>query len=297
MVRKIVIGSASFGTKYGLINDSAIDRADVAKILSHGLSEGIRTIDTASSYRGSERVIGNCKLAEWEVISKIRKKPINLRKEEITNWAINEVVSSLKRLRKKSLYGLLLHHPEDLISRDGDQYIKALCEIKKEGLVKKIGFSIYQSEQLDILTGSFWPDIVQAPINAFDKRIVDSGWIERLVKSGSEIHARSVFLQGLLLSKDLRKHEYFKKWNKQFDSWHVHLERNGILPLEGALLAVANISSVTKIVVGVNSFQQFCEIIEACKSLAKRGVAIDSSALKCTEEDLIDPRQWYLGEG
>ena len=57
-------------------------------------------------------------------------------------------------------------------------------------------------------------DIVQLPINIIDRRFVKSAWLRRLKKNNVEIHARSVFLQGLLLSKSLKTIKYFKKWQK-----------------------------------------------------------------------------------
>jgi len=147
---------------------------------------------------------------------------------------------------------------------------------------------------LDALTECFWPDVVQAPINAFDQRIIDSCWSERLVERGTEIHARSVFLQGLLLSKNLRTNGHFETWDKQLDFWFSQLETYGITPLEGALAAVANTPSITKIVVGLNSFKQFEQITLTCKSLAKRGTTINISAFKTDEYNLIDPRRWLV---
>ena len=41
--------------------------------------------------------------------------------------------------------------------------------------------------------------IIQLPINLFDRKLIDNGILSRLKKHGYEIHARSIFLQGLLL--------------------------------------------------------------------------------------------------
>ena len=55
-------------------------------------------------------------------------------------------------------------------------------------------------------------EVVQFPLNIFDRRIIDSGWLDKLKKKGVELHARSIFLQGLLLldKKDLPK-KFLKK--------------------------------------------------------------------------------------
>jgi aryl-alcohol dehydrogenase-like predicted oxidoreductase len=297
MIHKIVIGSASFGCKYGIVNDCVIKPIDVFRILRSALDNGFAQIDTASSYIGSEKVIGDCNLDGIKLVTKIGKRPLRVSTAELVGWVRKEVDDSLKRLRKKSLYGLLLHHPEDLLSRDSNEYLKALMEIKEAGLVQKIGFSLYDPTELDVLTCSFWPEIIQVPINVFDTRFGDSGWLERIAKTGTEIQARSVFLQGLILSKPMAKSDYFKKWDPLLNSWFEHLAENKVTPLAGALLAVANIPSVTKIIVGVNSFQHFKQIISTCASIEKIGTSVDFSAFKCNDKNLIDPRQWVFAGG
>ena len=42
-------------------------------------------------------------------------------------------------------------------------------------------------------------DVVQLPMNILDRRFEISGWVKRLRNDHKQIHARSVFLQGLLL--------------------------------------------------------------------------------------------------
>ena len=56
------------------------------------------------------------------------------------------------------------------------------------------------------------PDIIQLPFNAFDKKAAELGTLKRLKDEGIEVHARSIFLQGLLLMniKDIDK--YFTPW-------------------------------------------------------------------------------------
>ena len=76
-----------------------------------------------------------------------------------------------------------------------------LNDLKKDGLVKKIGVSIYSPKELENITKYINLDIVQTPFNLID-RIQDTGWLLSLNKMGVEIHVRSIFLQGLLLMKE-----------------------------------------------------------------------------------------------
>ena len=53
-------------------------------------------------------------------------------------------------------------------------------------------------------------EAIQLPLNLFDERFLNSGWIGKLKKNNVEIHIRSIFLQGLILKKELPS--YFNNW-------------------------------------------------------------------------------------
>ena len=55
-------------------------------------------------------------------------------------------------------------------------------------------------------------DVIQCPYNILDRRIISSGWYDKL-KKGIEIHVRSIFLQGLLKSFSLLKKNTLKDGN------------------------------------------------------------------------------------
>ena len=48
-----------------------------------------------------------------------------------------------KKLKINSFYGYLIHDENDLYSKQGEKIFNALLKIKNEGIIKKIGVSIY----------------------------------------------------------------------------------------------------------------------------------------------------------
>ncbi len=58
--------------------------------------------------------------------------------------------------------------------------------------------SIYAPIELDDLDQRYKLDVVQAPSNLLDRRLIASCWMCRLADRGAELHASSVFLRGLL---------------------------------------------------------------------------------------------------
>ena len=63
-------------------------------------------------------------------------------------------MDSLEKLRLNSIYGLLLHNSSDLHSSKNKQIIYSLNNLKEEGIVKKIGCSIYSPDELDFILNS-----------------------------------------------------------------------------------------------------------------------------------------------
>ena len=43
-------------------------------------------------------------------------------------------------------------------------------------------------------------DIVQVPLSLLDQRLIQDGTVKKLTARGTSIHARSIYLQGLLLT-------------------------------------------------------------------------------------------------
>ena len=168
-------------------------------ILDFARRSNITTLDTASGYGNSEQVLGDVNTCDFKIVTKTR----NFNQAVIGNKEINLLTSdfnkSLKLLKQKSVYGVLVHNANDLLKPGADKIIKQLQILKQKGQITKIGVSIYSEEQLQKIIDSFDIDLVQLPFNILDKRLKDSGILNNIFSQGIEIHARSVFLQGLFL--------------------------------------------------------------------------------------------------
>ena len=102
---KFILGSANFGTPYGISNSSKkISKTEIRKILDLAKQNKISQIDTAFNYKNSEKLIGNfIKKKDFTIITKLPKigKKISLVQKS--------VLQSLKRLKRKQVYGVLVH--------------------------------------------------------------------------------------------------------------------------------------------------------------------------------------------
>jgi len=284
---KLVLGTVQFGLPYGIANQvGQVSLAEGTSILQLATACGIYTLDTAIAYGESEQRLGQIGVKGWQIVSKL--PPIPDGTAQPIRWVETEVASSLQNLNVSSLYGLLLHRPLQLLEQNGDQIYHGLQEVKKAGIVKKIGVSIYDPEELEILCDRFQFDLVQAPFNIIDHRLIETGWMRRLAEHGIELHVRSVFLQGLLLMKSLDRPHKFNRWSTLFSRWDKWIQEVGLTPQEACLRYVHSFPQISKIVVGVDSANQLQEL-----SAATQGVLPEvPSGLFSTDSDLLNPANW-----
>ena len=285
---KLAIGTAQFGMTYGIANQlGQVSADDAAAIIDLAGSSGIDTIDTAVDYGASETALGHVGVKEYRLITKIP----GLGELGVNVGVVirQHVLQSLKNLQISKLDGLLLHRPDELLTPLGPALWRALNVVKDEGLVKKIGYSIYSPKQLDAIYHLYPADIVQAPYNIVDRRICSSGWLERLSANGVEVHVRSVFLQGLLLMSSNTRPTKFNEWSNLWTRWESWLEHNACSPLDGTIMSALANKHISRVVVGVDSTDQLSEIIEATKS----GFDLTwPQELSSDCERLINPANW-----
>ena len=85
-------------------------------------------------------------------------------------------------------------------------------QLKDEGLIKNIGISIYDPQDVNYFVPDFQIDIVQCPFNIIDRRILKNNFLKILHDNSIKLHVRSIFLQGLLLMDKRALPSNFMRW-------------------------------------------------------------------------------------
>lgn len=189
---------------------------------------------------------------------------------------------------KPKLYGLLLHRPLQLLGPDGAALSRALTDLKDQGKIEKIGVSVYSPEEIESLWPHFQLDIVQAPYNVIDRRMATSGWLSRLHLAGTEVHVRSVFLQGLLLMDSASRPACFTRWNSLWKQWDCWLAEHCLTPLQACMSFALTRREISRVITGIDSLTQFREILAVSNS----PTAVPPSVLMSEEQSLINPSLW-----
>lgn len=286
MNSRLALGTVQFGLFYGVANQTGqISRDDATTILDHAWTMGLDTLDTAIAYGESEQRLGEIGVGRWRIISKLPAMPESC--PDISGWVRKSVSDSLERLKVNRLCGLLLHRPQQLLGEKGYALYKVLDDLKQLGVVGKIGISIYDPQELEALISSYRFDLVQAPFNVLDRRLKTSNWLTKLKQAGTEVHARSVFLQGLMLMNATNRPARFQKWQPLWDRWHEWLIERELSPLQACLGFVLAHAEIDRVLVGVDTLAQLQEVLSTVKVSPNPPVE-----LNCEDADLINPSRW-----
>lgn len=286
---RLAIGTVQFGLSYGVANTVGRTTPQEAKrILLVAEEGGLDTMDTAAAYGDSETVLGTLGIDAWRVISKV--PPVKGATTDGCEWVLTNLRASLQRLNLTRLDGLLLHHAADLLGPAGESIAAGLIEAKQLGLVDKIGYSIYSPSLLPELVARMVPDLIQAPLNALDQRLVNSGWLARLSDTGTEVHTRSTFLQGLLLMPPANRPAYFDSWTDVLARWDAFVAAEGGCPLSASLGYIKAQAEVSRVVVGVDSTRHLEQLLTAWEKASPSNCEI----LACDDVKLIEPTYWTL---
>ena len=284
LAHKLVIGTAQFGLNYGINNQSGqVSKTEVKAILNSAYNIGLRTLDTSSAYGTSELVLGEV-LEEHPMIFRIISKyPQSLHGVEDT------LRKSLLDLRQNQLYGYLVHHFE--FYRANPSLWNDMVRLKENGLIQKIGFSLYSPNQLEyLLNKNIHFNLLQFPYNIFDRQFEPC--FSLLKELNVEIHIRSVFLQGLFFKNISSLNERLTPLTSYLQELYRYSNENEISVEELALNYVTMNPHIDGVLIGVDNKRQLDLNIKALdKDIRSHDIDFVKS-LNVKEYNLLNPANW-----
>ena len=285
-ITKLGIGTLQFGLNYGIANkDGKLKNLEINKIKNISKAHNINIVDTANVYGNSEKRLGDLGFSDFKLVSKL---PVTQPPIDRVNWVLKNVRKSLKKLNVTKLYGMHIHNTKYLLDKKGYKIYNGLVKAKKDGLINKIGVSVYTIQELKKIILRFKIDLVLLPFNIFDQRLIKSNILQELKDRNIEIHTRTTFLQGLLLLEGSKIPSKFKKYKKYFDNWNKIQKKIKIPKFEICLKYALSNKYIDKVIVGIDNSKQFNLLIKAAGYLKIQSKSIDASK----EIDLINPSKW-----
>ena len=285
---KIIIGTANFGNKYGLSYKKNISsRKELKNLFKTSIRNKINLLDTSINYNHKKEIYDPNIFRKFHIISKISFTEKEKKNKEIDEIFLKKIFEIRKRYKIKNFYGILFHNVDDLAFFDKDKLKRKIEYLKKEKICSKFGASVYEPLDLKKVLVRLKPEIIQLPLNILDDRFFKSGWIKKLKSMNVEIHARSLFLQSLLLIdyKEILKNFYNINILRKFEN---HRKLKKISKLDMCINHIKNFKQISHIVVGVQNSSQLKTII---KSLKKKKFKTTFKVSKISRK-IIDPRLW-----
>jgi aryl-alcohol dehydrogenase-like predicted oxidoreductase len=204
---ELVMGSVQLGLAYGAANRTGKpDHATALKLVRRAADAGIATFDTARAYGDAEERLGEA-LAERPVRTITKLAPLSeflldADPQEVCAAVDASIAQSLAALRKPALDCLLLHRASHMHAFGGAVW-RRLQEHVAEGRVCALGVSVQSPEEALAALRETLVKHIQLPFNLLDWRWREAGVVDaRAQRAGVTVHARSIFLQGLLAAAD-----------------------------------------------------------------------------------------------
>lgn len=273
---KLGLGTVQFGQAYGISNTRGqVPATEAAAILKRAAEAGINLLDTAANYGEAESVLAGLETAPFRIVT----KTIGLKNG--LEAVVARARQSAETLKADTL---LVHAAGDLAD---EKLWPALQQLKSDGVFRKIGISVYVADDPAALAARYKPDVMQLPFSLLDQRLLADGSLARLKDMGVEIHARSLFLQGLLFLGSLP--EKLQSAAPLLKAIKDKIAAAGSTPLAAALGFALSRPEIAYGVVGVTSVAELDEILAAAKHSLP---PLDWASLALRDERLLTPSLW-----
>lgn len=285
MKQKLILGTVQLGLSYGINNKTG--RPDIEEsfqILDTALENNISMLDSADAYGNSLEVIGTYfekKPDSFRIVSKF----VNDNQKSIRE----KLSATLDTLHIKRVYSYMYHRFSDYESGSVKNELNTL---KEEGLLEKIGVSVYGLNELSAVVDDPQIEVIQLPYNVFDSSQEKIDLLANAKKKGKEIHVRSVFLQGLFFKKPEELTGNLTALSKPLTLFHEAIQEHNISVMEACLNHACNNPSIDHVIVGVERAEQLKENLSAVIGHLPEAVNNKLKSIYVEDTGLLNPSNW-----
>ncbi|OAO89095.1 hypothetical protein AXX17_ATUG04500 [Arabidopsis thaliana] len=271
-------GSAEIG-----MDTAEVSEHKVSQLLNQILDEGVNVLDSASSYKRSEDLIGRSvshRRNDYYVFSKLGEgNSVGL---PYPDWDVRNVRPSIERtlrdLKTDYVDLLMIHSCSEAVLRQGD-LIEAVRELKREGLTRYIGYSGDSTDAL-YAVGTDVFDALETSVNIADQ--------EALALTITEANRRNM---GIIAKRPIANAVWVRRGMENAPEKYVErlekldypfLRNDSDAISEKALRFVLSIPFVDTAIVGTTQIDHFLKNLR----FAERG--------QLPDRDILDIRNRWL---
>jgi aryl-alcohol dehydrogenase-like predicted oxidoreductase len=287
-VARLALGTVQFGMPYGISNAAGqVPEVQVKAILKAAAGAGIDMLDTAAAYGEAEAIVARVAADLGQRFLIVSKTP--------PGASIDTVMAAVRQSADlaagSGLDTILVHHAADLAGHAGDRLWRALRDLVDQGAARRIGLSASFDDDPRGLAARFAPEVMQVPVSLFDQRLVRDGTLAELVAQGVEIHARSIFLQGLLFARENQLAGPIRHIAPALEARRRTICARGATLIEAATGYVLAQPEIGRVVVGLTGLRELDEILAAS---AAPPHDIPWSELAIDDAIVLNPARWVV---
>jgi len=294
---KLCLGTVQFGMDYGIKGQKQPSVERAVEMLDYATQNGIDTIDTANAYGTAEDVVGSflqkktVSRNKLFIISKFRPNLL----DEVASCEYYRVMranleNTLSRLHTDYLDSYLLHSARYVFD---DEIIDTLNRMKQDGLVRRVGVSVYEPEEAKKCIERPTVEFMQLPYSIFDQRMEKAGVFEYATGDKIQIHSRSAFIQGLILMDEDEIPSFLNKAKPIVRKIDLLCCRHGISRISLAMNYVKQQSRISHLVFGVDNIEQLKENIQIYQEDISKDIINDiAKEFRDIEADIVMPSLW-----
>ena len=284
IAEKMVLGTAQFGMDYGIANVSGKPaKQDVFDILELAWESGVRCFDTAPTYK-SETLLGQFISTNGlgDKVKVLTKIPSLDGLSDYETIIIKSTELSLKNLGCP-IDVLFFHNPNDsMLLLKAPEFFDGLLH---DYPISSLGVSVYEPNDIEKLSGCPLELAFQFPFNVLDRRF------EKVKMPVGKRYARSIFLQGLLVSKNILRPNTNLDLIDLHTKFHNKVSKYNINPIDFALSFVANSKTADYVLFGVDNIDHLNDYFS--KDLNdKKIIKFLNEFVMTVDNKLLDPRLW-----
>lgn len=281
---KLGLGSAQFALEQASLRGRP-PQAEVRDILDIAARTGLAVFDVAGWSPQVESVLG-------DIMPRPNPFKISIstvRADRGPDFVEAEARATLRRLGVEQADAILVPSATDLFGPHGLALWDRLKALKDQGLTKKIGVSVFASDDPLGVARRFRPDIIQAPASLLDQRLLIDGTLAALTGIGIEVHLRSIFLSGLLFLPADRAPNHLKEAASRISRARRLIAEGRSDPLQAALGFALSRPEAAAVLVGVTTAAELNAVIAAASSPPPD---LDWDDMAIDDPIALDPRAW-----
>ncbi len=272
-ISEVAFGGVEIGIPYGIGVENEADmptESQAIELLHAAVDKGVNFFDTARMYGTSENVMGKAFVGlrpQLVLASKCRhfrgKDGALPADADLKTFVEKSLAESLAALKTDYLDVFMLHQA-DLGILKHPLIAEIFTDLKKQGIVRATGASVYTLEETNLAIESGAWDVIQLPFNLMNQS--QGIYFEKASQKGVGIVVRSVLMKGLLSDRGKNMHPALAAVEQHIAGYQDFLnEHYPDLPTLATKFALS-FDGVSSVLVGIDKM----EYLDTAVAIAQR---------------------------